>query len=61
MVHRYPASLVGVIPAIAYQSLRGPGGRLFRGDRQVGLPLALVLLVVLQGLFGKWTVTLLGR
>lgn len=61
MVHRYLASLVGVmILAIAYQSLRGRGRNNFAEPRtKPGLPLALVLLVVLQGLFGKWTVTLL--
>jgi cytochrome c oxidase assembly protein subunit 15 len=61
MVHRYLASLVGVmILAIAYQALRGRGRNKFTEPRtNPGLPLALVLLVVLQGLFGKWTVTLL--
>jgi len=50
-----------MIVAIVWQTLRrrrrDPGA----DDRgaQVGLPLALVGLVVLQGLFGKWTVTLL--
>ncbi len=61
MAHRYFASLVGVmILAIAWQALRGRrrGGYSER-KTAIGLPLALVLLVVLQGLFGKWTVTLL--
>jgi len=63
MLHRYVASFVGVmIVAIAWQTLRrrrrdnpgtdGPSAR-------IGLPLAMVGLVILQGLFGKWTVTLL--
>jgi cytochrome c oxidase assembly protein subunit 15 len=61
MLHRYLASLVGVmILAIAWKTLRNRS----RGERsgprgEIGLPLALVALVVLQGLFGKWTVTLL--
>lgn len=61
MFHRYLASLVGVmILAIAYQALRGPRrGDYSQSTTKAGLPLALVLLVVLQGLFGKWTVTLL--
>ncbi|HEX7813329.1 MAG TPA: COX15/CtaA family protein [Burkholderiales bacterium] len=60
MVHRYLASLVGVmILAIAYQALRGARRRDAGPGAKIGLPLALVLLVVLQGLFGKWTVTLL--
>jgi cytochrome c oxidase assembly protein subunit 15 len=63
MVHRYFASLIGVmILAIAIKALNRR-----RSDRAVSddpasmivLPLALVLVVVLQGLFGKWTVTLL--
>ena len=61
MLHRYLASLVGVmILAIAYQALRGRRRDDYSEPRaSVGLPLALVVLVVLQGLFGKWTVTLL--
>lgn len=61
MVHRYLASLVGVmILGIAYQALRGRRRSDYAEQRtKPGLPLALVLLVVLQGLFGKWTVTLL--
>ena len=63
MLHRYFASFVGVIiVAIAWQTLRrrlrdNPGAD--DPSAQVGLPLALVGLVILQGLFGKWTVTLL--
>jgi heme a synthase len=63
MVHRYFASLVGVmILAIAVKALNTR----FRyppdpdnPSAKIGLPLALAFLVVLQGLFGKWTVTLL--
>ena len=63
MVHRYFASFVGVmILAIAIQVFRSRRNR--RSDRddpanQVGLPVALVGIVVLQGLLGKWTVTFL--
>jgi cytochrome c oxidase assembly protein subunit 15 len=63
MAHRYFASFVGVmILAIAIQALNQ------RRKRSIGvedaaagivLPLALVAVVILQGLFGKWTVTLL--
>jgi cytochrome c oxidase assembly protein subunit 15 len=63
MVHRYLASLVGVmILAIAWQALRSRRrGGYSEPKTAIGLPFALVLLVVLQGLFGKWTVTLLLR
>ncbi len=56
MVHRYLASTLGlVIVALAVIAWRN------RRDRRqpVGLPAALVLLVVFQGLLGMWTVTLL--
>jgi heme a synthase len=56
MVHRYLASTLGlVIVALAVLAWRN------RSDRQqpVKLPLALVVLVVFQGLLGMWTVTLL--
>jgi heme a synthase len=63
MVHRYFASFIGVmILAIATQALiRRRGQFVDRDDSaaKIGLPLALVVVVVLQGLFGKWTVTLL--
>ncbi len=59
MAHRYLASLVGVmIAAIAWQAWRARRHR-YDAHTGMGLPIALVLLVVLQGLFGKWTVTLL--
>jgi len=63
MLHRYVASFVGVmIMAIAWQTLRrrrrdNPGAD--DPSARIGLPLAMVGLVLLQGLFGKWTVTLL--
>ncbi len=63
MVHRYFASLVGVmIVAIAIRALNNRRMRASDPDDpagKFGLPLALVVVVVLQGLFGKWTVTLL--
>ena len=51
MVHRYLASLVGVmILAIAWQALRGRRrGGYSEPKTAIGLPLALVLLVVLAG------------
>ena len=63
MLHRYVASFVGVmIVAIAWQTLslrrRGNHGSAYPPAR-LGLPLAIVGLVIVQGLFGKWTVTLL--
>jgi heme a synthase len=63
MLHRYLASLVGImILAIAWRTLRArqqQGGSADDPSRQPGLPLLLVGLVILQGLLGKWTVTLL--
>lgn len=56
MIHRYGASTLGlIILVIAFLSLR------WRDHPQVplGLPLALVALVIFQGLLGMWTVTLL--
>lgn len=55
MVHRYVAGALGLlIAAIAVVALR----RRRRGV-PVGLPLALVALVIFQALLGMWTVTLL--
>ena len=56
MIHRYGASTLGlIILAIAFLSLR------WRRHLPVTvvLPLALVALVIFQGLLGMWTVTLL--
>jgi heme a synthase len=63
MLHRYLATLVGaMILAIALRALlnrrRNRHDR-DRPDSAPGLPIALVLAVIVQGLFGKWTVTLL--
>jgi cytochrome c oxidase assembly protein subunit 15 len=56
MVHRYFASTLGllilVLAALAISNRRDPA-------QPVALPLALVALVILQGLLGMWTVTLL--
>lgn len=63
MAHRYFASFVGAmilaiaIPALNSRRKRSPD--LDDPVRKIGLPLALVVVVVLPGLFGKWTVTLL--
>ena len=56
MVHRYLASTLGLIcvalAVIAWRNRRDPG-------QPLRAPLALVALVVFQGLLGMWTVTLL--
>lgn len=56
MVHRYFASTLGfvilIMAALAWRNRRDP-------HQPVGLPLALVGLVIFQGLLGMWTVTLL--
>jgi cytochrome c oxidase assembly protein subunit 15 len=61
MVHRYLASTLGlVILIMAALAWRGRGlGRERGAGLPVALPLALVVLVVFQGLLGMWTVTLL--
>lgn len=51
MIHRYAATLLGVL--ILIQALWN-----WRQRRQPGLSMGLLALVVLQGLFGMWTVTL---
>lgn len=65
MLHRYVASMVGaMVLAILIQVvlIRARGARGHSDpQRATGLPLALLGVVVLQGLFGKWTVTLLLR
>ena len=63
MVHRYVASLVGAMMVAIFLKVLYRR-RHVRRDREepdlsLGLPLLLVVLVVAQGLFGKWTVTLL--
>ncbi len=63
MLHRYVASLVGamilaVVLKVVYLRMRIRRDR-EQPDLSLGLPLFLLGLVVLQGLIGKWTVTLL--
>lgn len=56
MVHRYFASSLGlvilVLAGLAIRNRKAPG-------QPVALPIALVALVIFQGLLGMWTVTLL--
>lgn len=56
MIHRYFASGLGflcvVLAILAIRNRKAPG-------QPVALPLLLVVLVILQGLLGMWTVTLL--
>ena len=63
MAHRYLASLVGVmVLAIAIQTLMMRRKRFADASDptlKIGLPLLIVVVVALQGLLGKWTVTLL--
>lgn len=63
MLHRYVASLVGamVLAILIQVVLKRRRGGLESDDpgRAIGLPIALLGFVILQGLFGKWTVTLL--
>jgi cytochrome c oxidase assembly protein subunit 15 len=55
MIHRYFAGALGlVILAIAIQALR----RREDASQPLKLPLAILALVILQGAFGMWTVTL---
>jgi cytochrome c oxidase assembly protein subunit 15 len=58
MIHRYGATTLGlIILAIAFLSLRWRWRR--HAEVPVALPMALVGLVIFQGLLGMWTVTLL--
>ena len=54
MAHRYLAAMLGLVilavAAFAWANRRDP-------QQPVGLPIALIALVVLQGLLGMWTVT----
>jgi len=63
MVHRYFASLVGLmILAIAIKALvkrRRDAASHERFPEAIGLPLVILFVVLLQGFFGKWTVTFL--
>ncbi|MBE9567394.1 MAG: COX15/CtaA family protein [Proteobacteria bacterium] len=56
MFHRYLASSLGLlILAMAFLAIKNRG----REGQQLYLPLALVALVIFQGMLGMWTVTLL--
>jgi heme a synthase len=63
MLHRYLATLIGaLIAAIALRSVierRARPAYAAQPPYRLGLPFALLAAVVVQGLFGKWTVTLL--
>jgi heme a synthase len=65
MLHRYAASFIGALILVmfaraVYAKLR-PERSMFSAARSavgIGWPLTLLIVVSLQGLFGKWTVTL---
>jgi len=63
MVHRYFASLVGLmILAIVIKALvkrRKDSANHESSAEAIGLPLVILFVVLLQGFFGKWTVTFL--
>ena len=63
MLHRYLASLVGalIVAIVARVFIRRRRAQRDDDDPEqaLGLPLLLLGMVILQGLFGKWTVTLL--
>ncbi|WP_449369516.1 COX15/CtaA family protein [Thiomonas sp.] len=56
MIHRYAGSIIGTL--IMVLLARAVWARKHGEDIKLGLPIVLFLWVVLQGLFGKWTVTL---
>lgn len=56
MVHRYFASTLGLLIVIIGVMAWVKREQLMQG---IGLPLVLIVLVILQGLLGMWTVTLL--
>ncbi|NIO40341.1 MAG: heme A synthase [Burkholderiales bacterium] len=63
MLHRYLATLVGamivsIVVQVFFRRRQSPADR-EEPELLLGLPLFLLGFVVLQGLFGKWTVTLL--
>ena len=61
MIHRYFAGTLGLVIAglalLAWRARRAPGS-LGPAEIPLGLPLALVVLVICQAAFGAWTVTL---
>jgi len=56
MIHRYAGSVIGTL--IMVLLARAVWARRHGEDIRLGLPIVLFLWVVVQGLFGKWTVTL---
>ena len=57
MIHRYIATIIGTL--IVAMAVRAAWGRRHGKRIALGLPLVLLGWVILQGLFGAWTVTLL--
>ena len=57
MIHRYIATIIGAL--IVAMAVRAALTRRRRNAVRLGLPLLLVAWVLVQGLFGAWTVTLL--
>ncbi len=57
MIHRYIATIIGTL--IVAMVVRAAWGRTHGKHIALGLPLVLLGWVILQGLFGAWTVTLL--
>ena len=57
MIHRYIATIIGTL--IVAMAVRAAWGRTRGKHIALGLPLVLLGWVILQGLFGAWTVTLL--
>ena len=56
MIHRYAGSIIGTL--IMVLLARAIWARRHGEDIKLGLPVALFFWVLLQGLFGKWTVTM---
>ncbi len=57
MIHRYVATVIGTL--ILVMTARAWWGRRHGQATRLGLPLLLLAWVVIQGMFGAWTVTLL--
>lgn len=56
MIHRYAGSIIGTL--IMVLLARAIWARKHGEDIKLGLPIVLFIWVLLQGLFGKWTVTM---
>lgn len=57
MIHRYVATVIGAL--ITVMAARALWARKHRQAIRLGLPLLLLAWVIVQGMFGAWTVTLL--